>query len=47
MILLIQCERGADNAKLIACVRQKTVDELKDLLEKRRESLTLKFVWYS
>ena len=36
-ILLIQCERGADNAKLIACARHKTVDELKDLREEKRE----------
>ena len=36
-ILLIQCERGADNAKLIACARHKTVDELKDWREEKRE----------
>ena len=36
-ILLIQCERGAENAKLIACARHKTVDELKDWREEKRE----------
>ena len=36
-ILLIQCERGADNAKLIACARHKTVDELKDWRDEKRE----------
>ena len=36
-ILLVQCERGADNAKLIACARHKTVDELKDWREEKRE----------
>ena len=36
-ILLIQCERGADNAKLIACARHKTLDELKDWREEKRE----------
>ena len=35
-ILLVQCERGADNAKLIACARHKTVDELKDWREEQR-----------
>ena len=37
-ILLVQCERGADNAKLIACARHKTVDELKDWREEETES---------
>ena len=36
-ILLVQCERGADNAKLIACARHKTVDELKDWREEKKE----------
>ena len=36
-ILLVQCERGADNAKLIACARHKTVDELKDWREEKTE----------
>ena len=36
-ILLIQCDRGADNSKLIACARHKTVDELKDWREEKRE----------
>ena len=35
-ILLVQCERGAENAKLIACARHKTVDELKDWREEQR-----------
>ena len=35
-ILLVQCERGAENAKLIACARHKTVDELKDWREEHR-----------
>ena len=35
-VLLVQCERGADNAKLIACARHKTVDELKDWREEQR-----------
>ncbi|KAI6647050.1 E3 ubiquitin-protein ligase [Oopsacas minuta] len=36
-ILLVQCERGADNAKLITCARLKTVDELKDWIERDGE----------
>ncbi|KAI6652351.1 E3 ubiquitin-protein ligase [Oopsacas minuta] len=36
-ILLIQCEKGADNAKLIACARHKTVDELKDWKEEKSQ----------
>ncbi|KAI6647030.1 E3 ubiquitin-protein ligase [Oopsacas minuta] len=36
-ILLVQCERGADNAKLIACARHKAVDELKDWREEKGE----------
>ena len=36
-ILLVQCERGAENAKLIACARHKTVDELKDWREEQRD----------
>ena len=35
-ILLVQCERGAENVKLIACARHKTVDELKDWGEEQR-----------
>ena len=35
-ILLVQCERGAENANLIACARHKTVDELKDWREEQR-----------
>ena len=35
-ILLVQCERGAENTKLIACARHKTVDELKDWREEQR-----------
>ena len=35
-ILLVQCEIGAENAKLIACARHKTVDELKDWREEQR-----------
>ena len=35
-ILLVQCERGAENAKLIACARHNTVDELKDWREEQR-----------
>ena len=35
-ILLVQCKRGAENAKLIACARHKTVDELKDWREEQR-----------
>ncbi|KAI6653874.1 E3 ubiquitin-protein ligase [Oopsacas minuta] len=37
-ILLVQCERGSDNAKLITCARLKTVDELKDWSEMSRDS---------
>ncbi|KAI6647051.1 E3 ubiquitin-protein ligase [Oopsacas minuta] len=37
-ILLILCERGEANTKLIACARQKVVDELKDWKEERGES---------
>ena len=33
-VLLVQCERGADNANLIACARHKTVDELRDWQER-------------
>ena len=36
-ILLVQCERGEDNAKLIACARHMIEDELK---ERRREEST-------
>ena len=36
-ILLVQCERGADNAKLIACARHKMVDELKDWREENNK----------
>ena len=32
-VLLVQCERGGENAKLIACARHKAVDELKDWRE--------------
>ena len=32
-VLLVQCERGGENSKLIACARHKTVDELKDWRE--------------
>ena len=39
MILLVQCERGAENGKLIACARHKTVDELKDWREEQRGEL--------
>ena len=35
-VLLVQCERGAENTKLIACARHKTVDELKDWREEQR-----------
>ena len=35
-ILLVQCERGAENTKLIACARHKTVDELKDWREEQK-----------
>ena len=38
-ILLVQCERGAENGKLIACARHKTVDELKDWREEQRGEL--------
>ena len=36
-ILLVQCERGEDNAKLIACARHMIEDELKEM---RREEST-------
>ncbi|KAI6653871.1 E3 ubiquitin-protein ligase, partial [Oopsacas minuta] len=36
-ILLVQCERGSDNAKLITCARLKTLDELKDWIERDGE----------
>ena len=38
-ILLVQCERGTENGKLIACARHKTVDELKDWREEQRGEL--------
>ena len=36
-VLLVQCERGEDNAKLVACARHMVEDELK---ERRREEAT-------
>ena len=38
-ILLVQCEGGTENAKLIACARHKTADELKDWHEERNENM--------